>query len=157
MWQGNYPASELLENWIQMNNLEQMTACLEQIKPVKKEYPGLAFIVTLFLTYTFWFLGTAYGINRGAGYEIRYVFSAISLIVVNMGLFVMLILKIIWLHRHMNITASVWIQKVVKFIICTVIAIAGLILLLINFLYVFLGLDDKETVMRKERIHVFGS
>ena len=147
---GNYPASELVENWIQMNDLEQMTACLEQIKPVKKEYPGLAFVVTIFLAYTFWFLGTAYGINRGAGYEIRYVFSAISLIVVNMGLFVMLILGIIWLHRHMNITASVWIQKVVKFIICTVIAIAGLILLLINFLYVFLGLDDKETVTRKE-------
>ena len=66
-----------------MNDLEQMTACLEQIKPVKKEYPGLAFVVTIFLAYTFWFLGTAYGINRGAGYEIRYVFSAISLIVVN--------------------------------------------------------------------------
>ena len=33
---GNYPASELVENWIQMNDLEQMTACLEQIKPVKK-------------------------------------------------------------------------------------------------------------------------
>ena len=71
---GNYPASELVENWIQMNDLEQMTACLEQIKPVKKEYPGLAFVVTIFLAYTFWFLGTAYGINRGAGYEIRYVF-----------------------------------------------------------------------------------
>ena len=94
-----------------MNDLEQMTACLEQIKPVKKEYPGLAFVVTIFLAYTFWFLGTAYGINRGAGYEIRYVFSAISLIVVNMGLFVMLILGIIWLHRHLNITSPVWIQK----------------------------------------------
>ena len=57
---GNYPASELVENWIQMNDLEQMTACLEQIKPVKKEYPGLAFVVTIFLAYTFWFLGTAY-------------------------------------------------------------------------------------------------
>ena len=67
----------------------------------------------------------------------------------------MLILGIIWLHRHMNITASVWIQKVVKFIICTVIAIAGLILLLINFLYVFLGLDDKETVMRKENGYTY--
>ena len=129
---GNYPASELVENWIQMNDLEQMTACLEQIKPVKKESPGLAFVVTIFLAYTFWFLGTAYGINRGAGYEIRYVFSAISLIVVNMGLFVMLILGIIWLHRHLNITSPVWIQKVVKFIICAVIAIAGLILSLIH-------------------------
>lgn len=36
---------------------KQMTACLEQIKPVKKEYPGLAFVVTIFLAYTFWFLG----------------------------------------------------------------------------------------------------
>ena len=36
---GNYPASELVENWIQMNDLEQMTACLEQIKPVKKRIP----------------------------------------------------------------------------------------------------------------------
>ena len=26
---------------IQMNDLEQMTACLEQMKPVKKEYPVL--------------------------------------------------------------------------------------------------------------------
>lgn len=152
---GNYPASELVENWIQMNDLEQMTACLEQIKPVKKEYPGFAFVVTIFLAYTFWFLGTAYGINRGAGYEIRYVFSAISLIVVNMGLFVMLILGIIWLHRHLNITSSVWIQKVVKFIICAVIAIAGLILLFINFLDVFLGLDDKETVTRKENGYTY--
>ena len=152
---GNYPASELVENWIQMNDLEQMTACLEQIKPVKKEHPGLAFVVTIFLAYTFWFLGTAYGINRGAGYEIRYVFSAISLIVVNMGLFVILILGIIWLHRHLNITASVWIQKVVKFIICAVIAIAGLILLFIIFLDVFLGLDDKETVTRKENGYTY--
>ena len=152
---GNYPASELVENWIQMNDLEQMTVCLEQIKPVKKEYPGLAFVVTIFLAYTFWFLGTAYGINRGAGYEIRYVFSAISLIVVNMGLFVMLILGIIWLHRHLNITSSVWIQKVVKFNICAVIAIAGLILLFINFLDVFLGLDDKETVTRKENGYTY--
>jgi hypothetical protein len=152
---GNYPASELVENWIQMNDLEQMTACLEQMKPVKKEYPGLAFVVTIFLAYTFWFLGTAYGINRGAGYEIRYVFSAISLIVVNMGLFVMLILGIIWLHRHLNITSPVWIQKVVKFIICAVIAIAGLILLFINFLDVFLGLDDKETVTRKENGYTY--
>ena len=152
---GNYPDLEVLESWIQMNDLEQMTACLEQIKPVKKEHPGLAFLVTIFLSYTFWFLGTAYGINRGAGYEIRYVFSAISLIVVNMGLFVILILGIIWLHRHLNITASVWIQKVVKFIICTVIAIVGLILLFINFLDVFLGLDDKETVTRKEHGYTY--
>ena len=152
---GNYPDLEVLESWIQMNDLEQMTACLEQIKPVKKEHPGLAFLVTIFLSYTFWFLGTAYGINRGTGYEIRYVFSAISLIVVNMGLFVILILGIIWLHRHLNITASVWIQKVVKFIICTVIAIAGLILLFINFLDVFLGLDDKETVIRKEHGYTY--
>ena len=152
---GNYPDLEVLESWIQMNDLEQMTACLEQIKPVKKEHPGLAFLVTIFLSYTFWFLGTAYGINRGAGYEIRYVFSAISLIVVNIGLFVILILGIIWLHRHLNITASVWIQKVVKFIICTVIAIVGLILLFINFLDVFLGLDDKETVTRKEHGYTY--
>ena len=152
---GNYPDLEVLESWIQMNDLEQMTACLEQIKPVKKEHPGLAFLVTIFLSYTFWFLGTAYGINRGAGYEIRYVFSAISLIVVNIGLFVILILGIIWLHRHLNITASVWIQKVVKFIICTVIEIVGLILLFINFLDVFLGLDDKETVTRKEHGYTY--
>ena len=33
---GNYPASELVENWIQMNDLEQMTACLEQINLSKK-------------------------------------------------------------------------------------------------------------------------
>ena len=38
-------------------------------------------------------------------------FLQFSLIVVNMGLFVMLILGIIWLHRHLNITTSVWIQK----------------------------------------------
>ena len=67
----------------------------------------------------------------------------------------MLILGIIWLHRHLNITSPVWIQKVVKFIICAVIAIAGLILLFINFLDVFLGLDDKETVMRKENGYTY--
>ena len=67
----------------------------------------------------------------------------------------MLILGIIWLHRHLNITSSVWIQKVVKFIICAVIAIAGLILLFINFLAVFLGLDDKETVTRKENGYTY--
>ena len=42
-----------------------------------------------------------------------------------------------------------------KFIICAVIAIAGLILLFINFLDVFLGLDDKETVMRKENGYTY--
>lgn len=152
---GNYPDSELLENWIQMKDLEQMTACIEQIRPVKKEHPGLAFVVTIFFAYTFWFLGTAYGINQSAGYEIRYVFSAISLIVVNTGLFIFMILAIIWLHRHLNIAAATWVQKVVKFIICTVLAIAGILLLLINFLNVFLGLADKETVTKKENGYTY--
>lgn len=152
---GNYPDSELLENWIQMNDLEQMITCLEQIKSARKEYPGLAFVVTIFFAYTFWFLGTAYGINQGAGYEIRYVFSAISLIVVNTGLFIFMILGIIWMHRHLNIAAAAWVQKVVKFIICTVLAIAGILLLLLNFLNVFLGLADKETVTKKENGYTY--
>ena len=152
---GNYPDAELLENWIQIKDLEQMTTCLEQIKPVKKEHPGLAFAITIFMVYTWWFLGTAYGINRDAGYEIRYVFSAISLVIVNMGLFIILVGGIIRLHRHLHITAATWVQKIVKFIICTVLAIVGTLVLLINFLYIFLGLDYKETVTKKENGYTY--
>ena len=152
---GNYPDTELLEGWLQMNDLERMTACLEQLKPVRKEYPGFAFTIAIFMAYTWWFLGTAYGINRSAGYEIRYAFSAISLVIVNTGLFIILVGGIIRLHRHLHITAAAWVQKVVKFIICAVLAIAGTFVLLMNFLYIFLGLDYKETVTKKENGYTY--
>lgn len=152
---GNYPDSEVLENWIQMNDLEQMTACLEQIKPVKKEHPGLAFAVTIFFAYTFWFLGIAYGLNWDAGYKMRYVFSVISLIVVNTGLFVFLIGGIIWLYRHLKITKVPWLQAVINFVLCAVLAIVGLYFLLLNFLFIFLGTDTGETVTKKENGYTY--
>ena len=152
---GNYPDSEVLENWIQMNDLEQMTACLEQIKPVKKEHPGLAFAVTIFFAYTFWFLGTAYELNVDAGYKMRYVFSVISLIVVNTGLSVFLIGGIIWLYRHLKITKVPWLQAVIKFVLCAVLAIVGLYFLLLNFLFIFLGTDTGEIVTKKENGYTY--
>ncbi|MFR3343051.1 MAG: hypothetical protein ACLTS6_02595 [Anaerobutyricum sp.] len=62
---GNYPASELVENWIQMNRSGADDSVSGTNETCQKNTQVLAFVVTIFLAYTFWFLGTAYGINRG--------------------------------------------------------------------------------------------
>lgn len=85
----------------------------------------------------------------------RYVFSVISIIVVNTGLFVFLIGGIIWLYRHLKITKVPWLQAVINFVLCAVLAIVGLYFLLLNFLFIFLGTDTGETVTKKENGYTY--
>lgn len=148
--EGKYPDQETLEGYIQMNDLDSMAACLDRIRLAKKEHPVRILVIVLFLVYTLVFLGLAYGINKEAGYVLRYRFSLNSLMITSTGLMALMIAIVVWWYCHAKLLTEIRTQKIWKIFISTGFLIGWSLLLFGNFIHIFLSLDDKETVIRKE-------
>ena len=88
---GVYPSEAEIAMWIEQRDTIQMAEALKKAVPDKKEHPVRIGIITVILAYSTFFYGLWYGINRDMGYEVRYHFAEISIVVVGIGLAVLII------------------------------------------------------------------
>ena len=145
---GAYPSESELAMWIEQRDTVQMAEALKKAAPDKKEHPIRIGIVTVILAYSTFFYGLWYGINRDMGYEVRYHFAEISIVVVGIGLAVLIIWGIVslYIHNCQELAVQSGKSRVALIIIYGAAAIFALLILGMSSLSVVLGMDGIETV-----------
>ena len=154
----DYPDADTLMNWILDNDIEKMTETIDKIViPVKKRNPVWICGLTLFLTYSFIFLGLSNELNHEAGYDLRRIFSFGSAVVVDAGLTIFLICVAAWIYRHQHIddTMAAKSRKAIRFGMCVIMTVMGMNLLGIHFFSLCLKLDTKEVVTEKKNGYTY--
>ena len=145
---GVYPSEAEIAMWIEQRDTIQMAEALKKAVPDKKEHPVRIGIITVILAYSTFFYGLWYGINRDMGYEVRYHFAEISIVVVGIGLAVLIIWGIVSLYRHncQELAVQSGKSRVALIIVYGAAAIFALLILGMSSLSVVLGMDGIETV-----------
>ena len=143
-----YPSEAELAMWIEQRDTVQMAEALKKAVPDKKEHPIRIGIITVILAYSTFFYGLWYGINRDMGYEVRYTFAEISIVVVGIGLAVLIIWGIVSLYRHncQELAVQSGKSRVALIIVYGAAAIFALLIIGMSSLSVVLGTDGIETV-----------
>lgn len=145
---GVYPSEAEIAMWIEQRDTIQMAEALKKAVPDKKEHPVRIGIITVILAYSTFFYGLWYGINRDMGYEVRYHFAEISIVVVEIGLAVLIIWGIVslYIHNCQELAVQSGKSRVALIIIYGAAAIFALLILGMSSLSVVLGMDGIETV-----------
>lgn len=145
---GAYPSESELAMWIEQRDTVQMAETLKKAVPDKREHPIRIGIVTVILAYSTFFYGLWYGINRDMGYEVRYTFAEISIVVVGIGLAVLIIWGIVslYIHNCQELAVQSGKSRVALIIVYGAAAIFALLILGMSSLNVVLGTDGIETV-----------
>ena len=145
---GVYPSEAVLAMWIEQRDTVQIAEALKKAVPDKKEHPMRIGIITVILAYSTFFYGLWYGINRDMGYEVRYHFAEISIVVVGIGLAVLIIWGIVslYIHNCQELAVQSGKSRVALIIIYGAAAIFALLILGMSSLSVVLGMDGIETV-----------
>ena len=145
---GVYPSEAVLAMWIEQRDTVQIAEALKKAVPDKKEHPVRIGIITVILAYSTFFYGLWYGINRDMGYEVRYTFAEISIVVVGIGLAVLIIWGIVslYIHNCQELAVQSGKSRVALIIIYGAAAIFALLILGMSSLSVVLGMDGIETV-----------
>ncbi|RHP07477.1 hypothetical protein [Dorea sp. AF36-15AT] len=145
---GAYPSESELAMWIEQRDIVQMAEALKKAVADKKEHPIRIGIITVILAYSTFFYGLWYGINRDMGYEVRYHFAEISIVVVGIGLAVLIIWGIVslYIHNCQELAVQSGKSRVALIIIYGAAAIFALLILGMSSLSVVLGMDGIETV-----------
>ena len=145
---GAYPSESELAMWIEQRDTVQMAETLKKAVPDKREHPIRIGIVTVILAYSTFFYGLWYGINRDMGYEVRYTFAEISIVVVGIGLAVLIIWGIVslYIHNCQELAVQSGKSRVALIIVYGAAAIFALLILGMSSMNVVLGTDGIETV-----------
>ena len=145
---GVYPSEAEIAMWIEQRDTVQMAEGLKKAVPDKKEHPMRIGIITVILAYSTFFYGLWYGINRDMGYEVRYHFAEISIVVVGIGLAVLIIWGIVslYIHNCQELAVQSGKSRVALIIVYGAAAIFALLILGMSSLSVVLGMDGIETV-----------
>lgn len=145
---GVYPSEAEIAMWIEQRDTIQMAEALKKAVPDKKEHPVRIGIITVILAYSTFFYGLWYGINRDMGYEVRYHFAEISIVVVGIGLAVLIIWGIVslYIHNCQELAVQSGKSRVALIIVYGAAAIFALLILGMSSLSVVLGMDGIETV-----------
>lgn len=143
-----YPSEAEIAMWIEQRDTVQMAEGLKKAVPDKKEHPVRIGIITVILVYSTFFYGLWYGINRDMGYEVRYHFAEISIVVVGIGLAVLIIWGIVslYIHNCQELAVQSGKSRVALIIVYSAAAIFALLILGMSSLSVVLGMDGIETV-----------
>lgn len=150
----DYPDADTLMNWILDNDIEKMTETIDKIVvSVKKRNPVWICGLTLFLTYSFIFLGLSNELDHEAGYDLRRTFSFTSAAIVDAGLVILLICVAAWIYRHQHIddTTESKGRKMIRLSMCVIVTMIGITLSGIHFFGICLNMDAKETVTEKKK------
>ena len=145
---GVYPSEAVLAMWIEQRDTVQIAEALKKAVADKKEHPIRIGIVTVILAYSTFFYGLWYGINRDMGYEVRYTFAEISIVVVGIGLAVLIIWGIVslYIHNCKELAVQSGKSRVALIIVYGAAAILALLILGMSCLSVVLGMDGTEAV-----------
>ena len=145
---GVYPSEAEIAMWIEQRDTIQIAEALKKAVPDKKEHPMRIGIITVILAYSTFFYGLWYGINRDMGYEVRYHFAEISIVVVGIGLAVLIIWGIVslYIHNCQELAVQSGKSRVALIIVYGAAAIFALLILGMSSLSVVLGMDGIETV-----------
>ena len=94
-----YPSEAELTTWIEAEEMDRLISALKKFTPTRKEHILRTCLITIVLAYSTFFYGAWYGINKSAGYAIRYYFAEISVICVSVTLSCLLIWGMICLYK----------------------------------------------------------
>lgn len=152
---GEYPSEAELTTWIAAEEMDRLISALKKFTPTRKEHILRTCLITIVLAYSTFFYGAWYGINRGAGYAIRYYFAEISVICVSVTLSCLLIWDMICLYKKQK---SLLNRKAARRIIAISYAALTLFLLSLigySFLIVSFGVEGTETVTGQDQHYIY--
>lgn len=152
---GEYPSEAELTTWIEAEEMDRLISALKKFTPTRKEHILRTCLITIVLAYSTFFYGAWYGINRSAGYAIRYYFAEISVIFVSVTLSCLLIWGMICLYKRQK---SLLNRKAARRIIAVSYAALTLFLLSLigySFLIVSFGVEGTETVTGQDQHYIY--
>ena len=154
---GVYPSEPEFCCMIEQRDIVRMLEALNKAALDKKMHPIRISIITVILSYSTFFYGLWYGINRDIGYEVRYHFAEISIAVIVIGLAVIVIWGIVSLYRHSLLELSIQSGKsrVASIVVYGAAAIFALVVLGMSGLSVVLGMNGTETVTGHDSKYVY--
>lgn len=152
---GEYPSEAELTTWIEAEEMDRLISALKKFTPTRKEHILRTCLITIVLAYSTFFYGAWYGINKSAGYAIRYYFAEISVICVSVTLSCLLIWGMICLYKKQK---SLLNRKAARRIIAVSYAALTLFLLSLigySFLIVSFGVEGTETVTGQDQHYIY--
>lgn len=152
---GEYPSEAELTTWIEAEEMDRLISALKKFTPTRKEHILRTCLITIVLAYSTFFYGAWYGINKSAGYAIRYYFAEISVIFVSVTLSCLLIWGMICLYKKQK---SLLNRKAARRIIAVSYAALTLFLLSLigySFLIVSFGVEGTETVTGQDQHYIY--
>lgn len=152
---GEYPSEAELTTWIEAEEMDRLISALKKFTPTRKEHILRTCLITIVLAYSTFFYGAWYGINKSAGYAIRYYFAEISVICVSVTLSCLLIWGMICLYKKQK---SLLNRKAARRIIAVSYAALTLFLLSLigySFLIVNFGVEGTETVTGQDQHYIY--
>ena len=152
---GEYPSEPELTTWIEAEEMDRLISALKKFTPTRKEHILRTCLITIVLAYSTFFYGAWYGINKSAGYAIRYYFAEISVICVSVTLSCLLIWGMICLYKKQK---SLLNRKAARRIIAVSYAALTLFLLSLigySFLIVNFGVEGTETVTGQDQHYIY--
>lgn len=152
---GEYPSEAELTTWIEAEEMDRLISALKKFTPTRKEHILRTCLITIVLAYSTFFYGAWYGINKSAGYAIRYYFAEISAICVSVTLSCLLIWGMICLYKKQK---SLLNRKATRRIIAVSYAALTLFLLSLigySFLIVSFGVEGTETVTGQDQHYIY--
>ena len=135
--------------------MDRLISALKKFTPTRKEHILRTCLITIVLAYSTFFYGAWYGINKSAGYAIRYYFAEISVICVSVTLSCLLIWAMICLYKKQK---SLLNRKAARRIIAVSYAALTLFLLSLigySFLIVSFGVEGTETVTGQNQHYIY--
>lgn len=152
---GEYPSEAELTSWIETEETDRLIAALKKFTPTRKEHILRTCLITIVLAYSTFFYGAWYGVNKSAGYAIRYYFAEISGVCVSVSLFCLLIWGMIRLYQKQKSLLNGKAAR--RMIAASYVALTFFLLLLIgyNFLIVTFGVEGTETVTGQDQHYTY--
>lgn len=152
---GEYPSEAELTTWIEAEEMDRLISALKKFTPIRKEHILRTFMIAIILAYSTFFYGAWYGINKSAGYAIRYYFAEISGVCVSISLSCLLIWGMICLYKtQKNLLNGKSARRMIA-VSYTALTLFLLSLIGYSFLNISFGVEGTETITGKDQHYTY--
>ena len=141
--------------WIEQKETDQHISACKKFTPTRKEHILRTCLITIILAYSTFFYGAWYGINKRAGYAIRYYFAEISGVCVSVSLSCLLIWGMVCLYKKQK---SILHGKLARWMIVvfdTALTLFLLALIGCTFFTISFGIEGTETVTGQDQQYTY--
>lgn len=152
---GMQAAEAELTVWIEQKETDQRISVCKKFTPTRKKHILRTCLITIILAYSTFFYGAWYGINKRAGYAIRYYFAEISGVCVSVSLSCLLIWGMVCLYKKQK---SILHGKLARWMIAvfdTALALFLLALIGCTFLTISFGIEGTETATGQDSRYTY--